>query len=96
MNQTDIIQAINNSELIKSHTLAIGACSDAIVELNEKVEFMQHTIQTQMVTRDEFFQAHDTLIKLLTKLDEERIFIIDWQRRQDEDITKLKLVHQPA
>lgn len=89
MNQTDIIQAINNSPVIQSHT-------KAIVELNEKVEAIQHTIQTQMVTRDEFFQAHDTLIKLLTKLDEERIFIIDWQRRQDEDITKLKLIHQPA
>ncbi len=86
MNQIDIIQAINDSPVIQSHT-------KAIIEIQEDIAGIQNRLD-QMITRDEFFQAHDTVIKLLTKLDEERIFVIDWQRRQDEDITKLKFARQ--
>ena len=40
--------------------------------------------------RDQMLSGQDHILKILTKLDEERIFTIEWVKRIDTEIQRLK------
>lgn len=43
-----------------------------------------------MITRSEFITAHEETVTFLKKLDQERIFTIEWVKRIEADLEKVK------
>ena len=47
-------------------------------------------VRDQMVTRDQFNTTMDEVLTIVKRLDEERIFTIEWVRRIEADVERMK------
>jgi len=47
-------------------------------------------VEATMVTRDEFHTTMDEVLTIVRRLDEERVFTLEWVRRIESDLERVK------
>ncbi len=62
-----------------------------LVEIDERLKGIDGKIE-KMVTKDEFLIAHEETVTFLKKLDQERVFTVEWIRRIETDVIRIKEV----
>jgi hypothetical protein len=63
-----------------------------LIEIDERTQKIDENIEKNMVTRSEFLTAHEEVVTFLKKLDQERIFTIEWVKRIEAEVAKIKEV----
>jgi hypothetical protein len=60
-----------------------------LVDHRERLDRIEQRMNT-VPTRDELFSKLDSMAKVLDRLDQERIFSMEWIRRIENDVDKIK------
>lgn len=56
-----------------------------LLEHDERLERIEGKVDS-MITRKEYLQGYDEMITILRRLDQERIFTIEWVRRMEKEV----------
>lgn len=62
---------------------------DKLIEHGERLEKIEDRLET-MPTKDELFSKLDSMVTILQRLDQERVFTTEWIRRIETDVEKIK------
>ena len=58
--------------------------------LDEFEERFEKKLETKFVTKDEFHTRLDEVVTILKRLDQERVFTVEWIRRVESDVNLMK------
>lgn len=58
--------------------------------LDRRLDEFELKMEKKFVTKDEFHTRMDEVVTILRRLDQERIFTVEWIRRVESDVSMLK------
>ena len=85
MNEDKIIEKLNN------HGVKLGRITDKLLGHDDKFEKLEEKISSEVGgLREEFLKGQDQMMKILTRLDDERVFTIEAIRRMQDELDQQK------
>ncbi|MFH0828946.1 MAG: hypothetical protein V1907_02085 [Candidatus Kerfeldbacteria bacterium] len=58
--------------------------------LDQRLNDLEVRLDKKFVTKDEFHTRMDEVVTILKRLDQERVFTIEWIRRIESDVSMVK------